>query len=89
MSRAWRGANNRAWSVVRRRVLDENQRVNAGRCRLRLRGCTGEAREVHHVLGRATTGDDPRYLMATCRECNIAAGDPSAVSPPHRTVSRW
>lgn len=90
MSKAWRGANNRQWSVVRKRVMDENARVNGGRCTLQIRGvCTGQAEQAHHVLGRATTGDDTRYLTAVCAACNVHVGDPSAVSPRHRSVSQW
>lgn len=88
-SRAWRGANNWAWSKVRAVVLNENLMTNEGRCTLRLEGCTTRAEEVHHILGRAMTGDDPRYLTATCRSCNIKVGNPSSISPPHRSVSSW
>lgn len=54
--------------------------------------CTGGAAEllqVHHVLGRAATGDDPRFLVAACRACNLATGDPAATDPPHRAMTDW
>ncbi len=71
-------------------MLAENVRVHDGRCQLSIPDvCTGEATQVHHVLGRAVTGDDPRYLVAACAECNVHVGDPAAVSPPHRPVTRW
>jgi len=34
--------------------------------------------QVHHVRGRAVTGDDPRYLVGSCPACNVAVGDPLA-----------
>lgn len=71
-------------------MLAENVRTNHGRCVLAIVGvCTGDAREVHHVLGRAMTGDDPRYLVATCRACNLKVGDPMAGQPRHKRVTRW
>lgn len=70
-------------------MLAENQRTNQGRCTLRYRGCQGQADTVHHVVGRAITGDDPRFLAAVCRACNLAAGDPQQTNPQPRRVSRW
>jgi hypothetical protein len=54
--------------------------------------CTGgtvELLQAHHVLGRQATGDDPRFLVAACRACNLATGDPAATDPPHRTMTDW
>jgi hypothetical protein len=71
-------------------VLAENLATNQGRCTLAIaRVCTGEATQVHHVLGRRTTGDDRRYLAATCAACNLHVGDPTKISPSHRVVTRW
>lgn len=52
-------------------------------------GGTAELLQVHHVLGRAATGDDPRYLVTSCRACNLATGDPVAADPPHRPMTNW
>lgn len=105
MSEAWKGGSTRAWTKQRRRVLDQNQIVNGGRCALAIAGvCTIWAKQVHHVKGRAVTGDDPRWLAATCAACNAHIGDPQAhpascycgygydrgPQPPRpRRVSRW
>lgn len=89
MSKAWAQGSTARWRRVRARVLAENLRTNKGRCTLRLRGCIGQADTVHHVLGRGVTGDDPRYLVATCRACNLRVGEPGQGSPSPKRVSRW
>jgi hypothetical protein len=43
------------------------------------------APQVHHTLGRAVTGDDPRYMVAAHRTCNLEARTP----PQPRKVSSW
>ncbi len=89
-SAAWKGKSSRPWSRVRAAVLAENERTNDGRCTQQIRGvCTGRAEQVHHVLGRALTGDDVRYLRASCRACNLHIGEPGKVSPRPRPVTRW
>lgn len=60
------------WRRVRAQVLARD----GYRCQVRLAGCTGEAEQVHHTLGRLVTGDDPAYLQAACRHCNVKLGDP-------------
>lgn len=74
-------------------MLAENVRVNGGRCQLALVGvCTQLADTVHHTLGRAVTGDDPRYLQAVCKACNLKVGEPGRherAAPRHKRVSRW
>lgn len=90
MSKAWAKGSTPAWRRIRKRILDENLRTNQGRCTLQLEDvCTGQANTAHHVLGRAVTGDDPRYLVAACMACNLKVGEPKRSSPPHRRVSRW
>jgi hypothetical protein len=90
MSKAWAGGTTSAWRRIRRRVLDENRRTNAGACTVQLPGvCTGRAEQVHHTLGRGVTGDDPRYLAAVCKACNWAVGEPRRSSPPHKRVTSW
>ena len=89
MSHAWKGGSTRRWRQVRALVLANNQATNAGRCTLTIQGvCTGQATQVHHVLGKAN-GDDPRYLTAVCGECNRHVGDPNRWNPPHKRISKW
>ena len=94
MSRNWEGGSTHAWRKLRAAILHENTypppRGNQGQCRLALRGvCTGPATQVHHTLGRAITGDDPQYLMAVCRECNLKTGVPGRNRIPHKRISTW
>jgi 5-methylcytosine-specific restriction endonuclease McrA len=86
LSRAWRAGSTRAWRRTRRLVLDRD----GHRCQLRLDDiCRGRATCVHHVLGRAYTGDDPAYLVASCSPCNLALGDSSAADPTPRPTTHW
>lgn len=89
MSRAWAKGSTRAWRTVRAAVLEANQVANHGRCTLRLKGCTGRATEAHHTRDRAIYGDDPRYIVASCKPCNLKAGRPEVSSPKPKRVSRW
>jgi hypothetical protein len=90
MSKAWARGSTTAWRKLRARTLHTNQIENQGKCQVQITDvCTGQADTVHHVLGRAVTGDDPKYLVATCRACNAAIGEPKRSSPPHRTISQW
>lgn len=89
MSRSWSKGSTAAWRKTRAAVLAENKRTNEGRCTLQLDGCEGEANSVHHLLGRATTGDDRRYLVACCRHCNSSTGDPMKNEQPIRRISKW
>lgn len=95
MSRAWRGGSTSAWRKVRALVLTHNLRPksqggNDGLCNLAIAGvCTGKATQVHHVLGKAVSGDDPDYLMAVCAECNRALGDPNKRDPPPQPRTKW
>jgi len=89
VSRAWAKGSTAAWRRTRAAVLLANQMSNGGRCTLILPGCTGQATVVHHILGRSVTGDDPRYLAATCNECNLAAGEPGRTSPKPKRISNW
>lgn len=90
MSKAWARGSTAQWRKLRSRVLTANLVENQGRCVLSLTGiCTGQADVVHHTLGRAVTGDDPKYLVACCAACNLAVGEPKNNTPPHRRVSNW
>lgn len=89
MSRSWKGGATRAYRKLRAAILLANARENKGRCTLRIEGvCTGQADQVHHVKGKRY-GDDPRWMVATCKACNLHVGDPSRISPEHKRVSRW
>ena len=90
MSRAWAKGSTAAWRKLRARILFDNQLENQGRCTIQIKDvCTGQANTVHHTLGKKVTGDDPRYLVACCAECNWHIGEPKNDSPPHKRVSRW
>lgn len=86
MSRSWKGGSTRAWRRTRATVLLRD----GYRCKLQLPGCTGTATHAHHTLGRATTGDDPTYIVAACEHCNLATGDPTKTpDPPGRSMTQW
>jgi 5-methylcytosine-specific restriction endonuclease McrA len=79
MSRSWAGGSTRQWRRTRQVVLARDH----GLCRLQITGvCTVTATCVHHILGRAVTGDDPRYLVAACEACNLAVGEPTPDPEP-------
>lgn len=86
MSNSWRGGSTRAWRRVRLGVL-----IRDGyQCQIALPGvCTGTATQVHHTVGRSVSGDDPRYLVASCRDCNLKRGDPTKHSFKPRKMTRW
>lgn len=86
MSKAWKGGSTRTWRRVRAAVLERDGR----RCRLRVpEVCTTVADCVHHTIGRAVTGDDPAHLVASCKPCNLAVGDPRALDPAPRPKAWW
>jgi 5-methylcytosine-specific restriction endonuclease McrA len=58
-------------------------------CKIQGEGCTRVATQAHHLHGKRY-GDDPRYLVAACRTCNLAAGDPtSGGDPPPQPRTQW
>jgi hypothetical protein len=86
MSKGWAKGSTRAWRRIRALVLARD----GYRCRLRLDVCTHRATCAHHTLGKARTGDDPRYLVAACAPCNLKIGDPSkGADPPNKGVTKW
>lgn len=90
MSKAWAKGSTTRWRRVRALVLEENRRTNQGRCVLAIpRVCQGQADQVHHTRSRAEVGDDPKYLMAVCRACNLKVGAPGRISPEPKQVSSW
>lgn len=90
MSNGWQGGSTRAWRALRADVLARARY----RCQVRTDVCTGaaplEGGHVHHTRGKALTGDDPRYLQASCAACNLHLGDPSKVADPQPVKrTRW
>jgi 5-methylcytosine-specific restriction endonuclease McrA len=77
-SRGWPGGSSWKWRKIRLIVLERDQ----WRCQLKLDGCSWRATEVHHLDGRAVSGDDPDRCVASCRHCNASLGDPSRHSDP-------
>ncbi len=89
MSRSWAKGSTRRWRTLRASILAANQLENRGACQLAIpKICTGTADQVHHTKGKATTGDDPRHLIACCKACNLHVGRPGRTSPTPRPTSR-
>ncbi|HEU4568894.1 MAG TPA: hypothetical protein VFR99_12735 [Marmoricola sp.] len=96
MSRAWKGGSTRQWRRIRAYVLARDTGLG---CRAHREGwcsqapgdhtCTDEQEVAHHTKGRAATGDDPRHIIAACRNCNQHIGDPRRHDPPGRSITRW
>ena len=87
MSTAWRQRTNyRRYRRMRLVIL-----ANAGhRCQVQLPGvCTVDATVVHHTRGKGVTGDDPRFMVASCAECNGKIGEPATHAPQPRRVTKW
>lgn len=71
-------------------ALPKRKGGNDGRCTLGIKDvCAGQATEVHHTLGRDVSGDDPRYLVASCGACNRQIGEPRKHNPQPKIRSRW
>lgn len=88
MSRSWARGSTTAWRKLRLLILARD----GYRCRIRIPGtCTGTATQVHHVHGKAVTGDDPQFLVAACRECNLKTGDPTKQTqdPKPQPRTQW
>lgn len=85
MSRAWAGGSTTAWRRTRAYVL----RRDRYRCQLGHPGCTTAATEAHHTRSRALVGDDPAFLVASCRACNLAEGEPGSKDPRPSPRTRW
>ena len=84
MSYSWARGSTTAWRKVRAFVLERDRY----HCQLRLAGCTDVATHAHHTRGRAVTGDDPRYIVASCAHCNLTLGQPD-VSPDPIPRTAW
>lgn len=100
----WQQGSTRAWREgTRPLVLARDRRAGWG-CRAHEEGwCARAGRttrhacqglvtpmHAHHTRGRATTGDDPRYIVAACPACNTYIGDPTRGNdPPCTPITRW
>jgi hypothetical protein len=95
MSKAWQHGSTRAWRRVRAAVLlRDGDRCRAHDDRLCAQApahqCSGRFEQAHHTRGRAVTGDDPRYIVASCTACNKAIGDPTEhADRPIKGVTQW
>jgi 5-methylcytosine-specific restriction endonuclease McrA len=85
VSERWAGGSTRAWRDTRAAVLDRD-RWTCQLCGERIpRGLPRDdpdSAQVHHTRDRRLVGDDPRYLVASHRRCNLTAGDPTAADAP-------
>lgn len=81
----WAKGSTRRWRRTRRGVLLRD--VGKG-CRAHREGwcakanagghdCADRGEVAHHTHGRGVTGDDPAYIVAACKVCNLAIGDPT------------
>lgn len=95
MSRTWASGSTSAWRKVRALVLSRDGYL----CQLKVRGvCTTYAPmmggHAHHLHGKASgcagcAADLPSHIVASCRACNLATGEPAAADPPNRSVTQW
>jgi hypothetical protein len=96
---SWQGGSTRQWRIIRAAILQRDRTLG---CRAHRDGwctranrpgphtCTDVGEHAHHTLGRARTGDDPRFIVAACAACNLFIGDPAAATdPPAVPVSQW
>lgn len=101
---AWTNGSTRLWRRIRAHVLGrDGYQCRAhldgwcARASDRPHECTmradlygPHAGHAHHTLGRAVTGDDPEYIVAACRACNLHIGDPGVQADPQPTpTTRW
>lgn len=71
---------------MRRLVLERDEY----RCQIKIAdSCTTIADTVHHTLGWAITGDNPAFLVAACKACNLRIGEPKGNDEQPRRTTRW
>lgn len=88
MSRSWKGGSTTRWRKIRAKVLARDNYL----CQIRIPGvCTQHATHVHHTKGKAITGDNPNFLVASCQACNLHIGDPTQQKhdPKPQPRSNW
>lgn len=90
MSRSWRDRKDyRRYRNIRAVILAINVEENDGKCTLAIPNvCTGLADQVHHTKGKEY-GDDPKYMVAACKACNLHVGQPGRRSPEPKQVTQW
>jgi hypothetical protein len=94
VSKGWAGGSTTAWRRVRAFVLNRDLhrcRAHADRLCDRKPGehtCTGVGDQAHHVHGKKY-GDDPAFIVAACKPCNLHIGEPDASDPPGRSMTKW
>ncbi len=98
-TRAWR--RTRLSVLARDRAMVDPSTGRPWKCRAHDEGwctrkragvhaCEGIMEHAHHTMGRARTGDDPRYIVGACETCNLWIGDPGrGTDPPAVAVTRW
>ncbi|MCG3757379.1 hypothetical protein [Amycolatopsis sp. Poz14] len=91
MSRSWSGGSTPRWRKLRMQIATRDRWV-CGLCHQpidpTMRHPHPRCLHVHHTKGKRH-GDDPRYLMATHAECNLAAGEPDEGDPRPTPRTRW
>jgi 5-methylcytosine-specific restriction endonuclease McrA len=91
-SKAWARGSTRAWRRLRLAVLNRDGwtcQLCSERIDPTLRPPHPMSSAVHHTVGRRTSGDDPRYLVAAHRQCNEQAGSPERNDPRPVSSTRW
>lgn len=104
MSRSWGKGSTRAWRQTRAMVLsrdnfqcrahsdgwcDRANRSTPHTCTIRAELTGPHAGHAHHTGGKAQ-GDDPRYIVAACKTCNLHIGNPAtAADPKPKPRTRW
>ncbi|QRP47994.1 HNH endonuclease [Amycolatopsis sp. FDAARGOS 1241] len=92
MSHSWARGSTRRWRKLRLAVLTRDHWT----CQLchkpidpAIRHPHPMSAHVHHLDGKAY-GDDPDRCVASHRQCNLDAGDPTAAADPApRPMTRW
>lgn len=94
MSRSWAGGSTTRWRKTRLTILARDGwqcQIQGPHCTARSKGdLMHQQAHVHHTHGRSQTGDDPTYLQAACRTCNLSIGDPTTTTDPTpQPRTRW
>jgi hypothetical protein len=93
MSQSWANGSTRQWRRIRDAILHRDK-LAGYLCRAHEEGwcnhkpgphtCTTRPTEGHHTRGRALTGDNPDFIVASCKACNLHIGDPTTgIQPIH------